>query len=498
MLSKPLSPCSAQSSKPLVEAPAGLPVLPGSSITFAGVVSNDVAMPFVYTAPTTAALSKLPALTHTVFRSVALRPQRPQQSLFRSTLFTAARSGDGDVVGVSSKHFSEDAVEELCVRDGNVLSASDVLQGLPVMLRRASGRPLVVGTDTLGVPVTDDDIVWWLALVRSPGAMDPFLHRAPSTFSHLRRTLSAAALRARTALPDAALPHSHSDAAPVVAVGGAGGPGHAAAHGHHRRHPRRRAHSAVTASRRAAPAVAASGPHKPSAPPRKLDVPTAMSMNAYPVAKALWHVLKRLPDGLSSLQRRRLPLSGVPLITRVQPVALAPSEVPTVRRVRLRVKADAAAGAAANAFIFNPLDRRGARRKGVGSHFASLRPDAGPCPPCSPLCAWVCSLVTVRACVCACLCVGRRRCGGVGVPDERGGSGDATESAAHSCARQRGGGRAPCGRGVGCGGHCVRAARQRHRPPQHVRWTRGCCPPPPRSPRVNGALQLLPSLSLCV
>lgn len=101
-----------------------------------------------------------------------------------------------------------------------------------------------------------------------------------------------------------------------------------------------------------------------SLPVRTIEIPTALAHNAYPLAKALWHVLKRLPHNLSEVQRGSLNLSGLPAFLSVTPAVMPTPEVPVVRRVRLRVKPDSTAGgAASSAFIFNPFEKK---KKGSG------------------------------------------------------------------------------------------------------------------------------------
>jgi hypothetical protein len=94
------------------------------------------------------------------------------------------------------------------------------------------------------------------------------------------------------------------------------------------------------------------------------DVPVAMSLSPFPVAKALWGMVMKLTSQLSVRQRSSMDMTrlGLPIIQALLPSSTPAAQVPDLRKVRLRIRGSAAGapGAGApSAFIFNPFEKRG-------------------------------------------------------------------------------------------------------------------------------------------
>ena len=97
------------------------------------------------------------------------------------------------------------------------------------------------------------------------------------------------------------------------------------------------------------------------------EVPVAMSMNPFPLAKALWGMVMKLTGRLSIRERCSIDMAGVPTIRVLLPSATPAVDIPEVRRARLRIRTGPSSGgqpASASAFIFNPFERRGAKAGG--------------------------------------------------------------------------------------------------------------------------------------
>jgi hypothetical protein len=126
--------------------------------------------------------------------------------------------------------------------------------------------------------------------------------------------------------------------------------------------------------RDAPPAQVHSGSPTPFA-----GVPVAMSMNPFPLAKALWGMVKKLVASMELADRYSIDMNGVPLLQVLLPSVLPTATVPEVRRMRVRsrpvVGTDALAGgggsSSSSAFIFNPFERK--QKGGDGGHSSVAR-----------------------------------------------------------------------------------------------------------------------------
>jgi hypothetical protein len=92
-------------------------------------------------------------------------------------------------------------------------------------------------------------------------------------------------------------------------------------------------------------------------------VPVAMSTHPFPVCKALWGLLKRLSPVMSQHERCMFNLDLLPQVAFLLPSPLPPQCVPEVRRVRVRIRVGASADGG-SAFIFNPFEKKKAKKKG--------------------------------------------------------------------------------------------------------------------------------------
>lgn len=169
----------------------GAPIAPGSSITIATTLPTEPAAPVVSLGVAATVLSRLPSLSHTVLRSVALRPnndRHPNLFLAIQTAFTGGKHG-GQLPGVSDTPLIDDCFDPMFVDDGFIQSPLDAIQSLPIFLSRCSGRPLTLGTDALGQPVATNDVQWWFQLNRL--SIHTITFGMTQAITGIRRTRSA-------------------------------------------------------------------------------------------------------------------------------------------------------------------------------------------------------------------------------------------------------------------------------------------------------------------
>jgi hypothetical protein len=384
--------------------PDNLGQVVASSATSAA--SLELPSPVVFTSAQGSAATKLPALNFVAFRSVSMRAHR--QHGLMSALATAfsAHKSDSPLPGVSYRPYTEECDDLRFISDEYLCEVSDIVQSLPVVLQRCTKRHLAVGVDMFGSPVCATDVQWWLLLHHVNAVFATFLPSTISMRGHLRRTASQPVLPMSPVSDTASSSvHEYMEAkSPRVYDSLDSETAKLPIHRGARDEAWR-----VNKLRRCASAILPQPPrldllsshsqsqHRLLNPDdvvgtRKLDVPTALSLNPYPIAKALWHVLKKLPLNMTDSQRCSLNFSGIPGIKRITPLPLPPSEVPSIRRVRLRLKG---AGTAASAFIFNPFEKKKGKKAGrLGGSVSPHHQQHSAVPP-----VWVAGAKAIVRCV---------------------------------------------------------------------------------------------------